>query len=302
MRHEMIICTRNRPNELTECLKSVTAQSTLPDRVIIVDSSETDSTRDIVERFAEHAGMKVEFARAAARKAIQLNVGLDLLDDSTEIVHFTDDDVVLDVNYLAEILMTFQSHPDCGGVGGRMSNLPKRRAKRLARWFRSVFLLDSKREGALLSSGYNVLCRASRSPQQVDWLPGGSMSYRVPCIAGLRFDEARAGNGMGGDIDFSARVAARAKLIWTPSPVLEHRGSPINRENDLMARRRIIRSRWRLAKRGVGPVSRAAVLYSIAGDTIILLAMAGGFRSRLHLREAVANIAGVIDITKGAPV
>ncbi|MER5469970.1 glycosyltransferase family A protein [Streptomyces sp. NPDC002935] len=303
MRHEMIICTRNRPNDLRRCLESVAEQKSLPDRLIIVDSSDADSTRQVVEGFAEtHDWMSVKFLRAAPRKTVQLNMALDLLDKSTDFVHFTDDDIILDPEYTSEILALFEESPSCGGIGGRISNLSERRASGLARWYRCLFLLDSPRQGALLSSGMNVMCRTGSRPRRVGWLSGCSMSYRHSAIRGLRFDETRAGNGMGEDVDFSARVAERTELLWTPRAVLDHLLSPINREDDLWVRRRGIRSRWRLAVLGVSPVSRAAVLYSVLGDALMLLAMAGVFRSRRYMREAAADAAAVLDIVKGVPV
>lgn len=301
MRHELIICTRNRPRDLESCLESIAGQTVLPHRVIVVDSSDTDDAQKVTENLAEGSTIEVKFFRTAPRKTIQLNVGLDLVDTSTEIVHFTDDDVVLDPDYLGNILEAFRSHPECGGVGGRISKPPTQRARGPG-LYRRAFLLDSKRQGALLRSGMNVLCRTGDRTKQVDWLPGCSMSYRTNVIAGLRFDETRTGNGMGEDVDFSARVAERACLLWTPEPVIDHRESPLNRDDDLLARRRVIRSWWRLAAIGIGPVNHAALLYAVLGDTLMLLAMAGVFRSRRHLREAIANGAGVIDGIKGTPV
>jgi GT2 family glycosyltransferase len=302
MRHELVICTRNRAEHLRECLDSVAMQSRLPDRVIIVDSSDTDATRHVVEDFEKRSGLSVRFARAAPRKTVQMNMALDFLDESTDIVHFTDDDVILDREYLAKILETFDEYPDCGGVGGRIANFPDRRAKGVVRLFRRAFLLDSAREGVLLPSGVNTMCRSGKRSYRVDWLSGCSMSYRRRAIAGLRFDETRARAGSGMDVDFSARAAARTVLIWTPHAFLEHRVSQINRDADLLARRRAVRSRWRLAKIGVAPVNRSAVLYAILGDTLMLLAMTAVFRSRRHFREAITNGVGVVDAIRGVSV
>ncbi|MFE5366162.1 glycosyltransferase family A protein [Streptomyces mirabilis] len=302
MRHELVICTRNRADDLRACLESVAAQSRRPDRVVIVDSSDTDATRGVVEEFEKRSGIAVAFTRAAPRKTVQMNIALDLLDPSTGIVHFTDDDVVLDREYLAEILSTFETHPHCGGVGGRIADLPPRRARGLVRWCRRVFLLDSARQGALLASGMNTMCRTGDGPYRVDWFSGCSMSYRRQALAELRFDETRARAGSGMDVDFSARVAASTELIWTPQAFLHHSASDIDRDDELLARRRVVRSRWRLARIGVGPVNRPAVLYAVMGDTLMLLAMTVVFRSRMHLRQAIANGIGVIEAVKGVSV
>jgi len=41
MKVSVIICTKNRAQELTRCIKSVIAQSLSPDELIIVDASDT---------------------------------------------------------------------------------------------------------------------------------------------------------------------------------------------------------------------------------------------------------------------
>ncbi|WP_306978592.1 glycosyltransferase family 2 protein [Streptomyces canus] len=301
MRHELVICTRNRADDLRQCLESVAAQSNPPCRVVIVDSSDGDSAERVAEEVAGRGSLVIKFVHTAPGLTLQRNAALALIEESTDVIHFVDDDMVLDRDYLRLILSAFREHPNCGGVGGRISNLPKRRAKGIVRWFRYAFLLDSPRPGVLLPSGVGVICRTGDQPRPVDWLSGGSMSYRRRCIAGLRFDESRSGYGMGEDVDFSARVAGRAPLVWTPLAVIEHR-YPFNHGDNIQLRRRAVRSRWQLAKHGVGSVIRAAVVYAVIGDALMLLAMAGVFRSRHHARQACATLVGLVDVIKGLPV
>jgi glycosyltransferase involved in cell wall biosynthesis len=44
MRISVVIPTKNRAQELMECIKSIIAQSLSPDEVIIVDTSDTEKT------------------------------------------------------------------------------------------------------------------------------------------------------------------------------------------------------------------------------------------------------------------
>ncbi|MGW1809118.1 glycosyltransferase [Streptomyces sp. NPDC002078] len=273
-------------------------QSARPDRVLIVDSSTTDATRRVSEAFARRSGLDVEFVHSAPGLTLQRNVALDHLLEKTDVVHFVDDDVILEPDYLRWILAAFDEWPLAGGVGGKISNLPDH----TARWYRRTFMLESRTQGALLRSGVNVLNFTGRHPRQADWLSGCSMSYRRSSITGLRFDESRAGNGVGEDVDFSARVGMRSQLVWTPLAVLEHRQSPINREDTALVTRRVIRHRWRLACDRVGRVSRTAVLFAITGEVFLSLFLAGMLRSRHYARHAAAHAAAVSDIVKGIPV
>ena len=128
------------------------------------------------------------------------------------------------------------------------------------------------------------------------------MSYRTSEIVGLKFDEARTGNGIGEDVDFSARVAARAPLLWTPSAILEHRQSPINRETANLVQRRVIRHRWRLARDKVGGVRRATVLYAVMGEVLVASYKAIRLRSRHYGSFALANAMGLADVVMRRPV
>jgi GT2 family glycosyltransferase len=298
MRHELVICTKDRPCEARQCLESVALQTERPNRVIVVDSSATEATRRAVEEVSRVTGLNTWFLHTRPGLTLQRNVGLDHLDESTDIVHFVDDDTILEPGYLQGILSGFEQLPEAGGVGGRISNLPEHQPH----WHRRLFLLNSRRQGVLLRSGVNILSFTGDRPRRVGWLSGCSMSYRCRDIAGLRFDEGRAGNGVGEDVDFSARVAKRAPLMWMPTAVLEHRQSPVNREEEAAVMRRTIRHRWRLAMHGVGPVTRGAVLYGVLGQIVISLAKAGTRRSRYSLRMAVTSAVALIDIAKGLPV
>jgi GT2 family glycosyltransferase len=298
MRHELVICTKDRPDDTRRCLESVAAQSRRPDRVIIVDSSAADATRRSVEAVTRQTSLTTKFVKGAPGLTAQRNLGLTQLDESTDIVHFIDDDTILDPEYFREILAVFESSSEVGGVGGRISNLPEHSP----RWHRRAFLLNSRRQGVLLRSGVNVFSFSGDRPRRVGWLSGCSMSYRRRSITGLRFDETRTGGGLGEDVDFSARLAQRAPLMWTPTAVLEHRQSPINREEVAAVARRRIRNRWRLAGDHVGSVHPTAVLYGAVGEILISLVKAAVLRSRHHWNLAAATAAGLGDVVKGTPV
>ena len=49
----LVLCTRNRPDEVRTCLETVRVQTRVPDRVLVVDSSDDDATERIVADFAD---------------------------------------------------------------------------------------------------------------------------------------------------------------------------------------------------------------------------------------------------------
>ena len=48
----LVLCTRNRPTELRTCLDTVRVQTRVPNRVLVVDSSDDDATERVVAGFA----------------------------------------------------------------------------------------------------------------------------------------------------------------------------------------------------------------------------------------------------------
>ncbi len=96
---DLIVCTRNRPAELTRVLHSIAEQTTLPARVLVVDSSDANASAAVVEQRSAvwPAGSQLELRRSDPGLPHQRNVGIDAT--TRPIVCFLDDDVVLEPDY-----------------------------------------------------------------------------------------------------------------------------------------------------------------------------------------------------------
>jgi GT2 family glycosyltransferase len=215
MTHDLVICTLDRPRELDRCLESVASQTAAPGRVLVIDASDDDLSAAVVARHAAK-GLPVEHLRAPKGLTRQRNVGLD--SSQAEIVHFVDDDVVLEPGYLDAILDVFARDRTIGGVGGLPTNVPpRRRGRRRAT------------EGRVMRSGRGVLVLRADREVEADWLSGCCMSFRRSALDPDRFDESIPGYALGEDLELSYRVRQRHRLIVTPTARLEHRQSPVNR-------------------------------------------------------------------------
>ena len=295
MRHELIVCTKDRPDDLARCLASVSEQSVKPDRVLVVDGSETTSESRIRDA-AVVEGLCLEVVRTAAGLTYQRNEGLKRLLPETDVVHFVDDDSVLEPDYCAQILSAFA--PGVAAVGGRITNLPPHAPTPL----QCKLGLDSRRQGALLRSGVNVLNYSGDAVRDSDWLSGCSMSYRRSCIIDMSFDESRRGGGFGEDVDFSARCRTRGRVVWTPHAAMEHRQSALERPPDGQVIRRWIRSRGKLAYDGVGGVRLTFVLLGALAEAALVAVWAIRDRDRLLGRKALALLRGTLDVVARKPV
>lgn len=288
---ELIICTKDRPDEVSRCLKSVITQSEAPVRVIIVDSSRNESTRRVSEDAKSDMTTEVVYLSCEPGLTHQRNVGLNNLLESTDIVHFVDDDTVLEPDYVAAMNEEFLMWPNAVGGTGFITNLPNHKL----RFWRRLALSDGP-DGAVLKSGINLLNFGGKCGREVAWLSGCSMSYRVRMLKGLRFDERRTGNGLGEDVDFSLRASARGDLFWTPQARLAHIQSPINREAAFRVARRNVHHRWLLAEDGVDPVRKWAIVYSVLASAVAGTILAVLTASRYRLRMELASLLGLGDV------
>lgn len=117
----IIICSYNRAESLKRTLVSL-ENMVVPDslswEIILIDNNSTDNTRDVVEEFKIQTGLNVLYVYERRQgKPYALNNGLSLV--KGEIIAFTDDDVVVDKYWLANIVKSFKiTNATC--IGGKV--------------------------------------------------------------------------------------------------------------------------------------------------------------------------------------
>lgn len=107
----VVICTRDRPDELARCLASLPNQTRPPGEIIVVDNaSRDDRTRQVAQaagvRYVRENRPGLDFARNAGARAA-----------SGDIIAYTDDDVVLHPLWLERLVAAFDD-PVIGAVTG----------------------------------------------------------------------------------------------------------------------------------------------------------------------------------------
>jgi len=212
----VIICTRDRPNELRRCLASLPEQSFPPAEIIVVDNaSKGDETRQV----------------ALAAGAIYLREdrpGLDIARNrgveraSSAIVAYTDDDVLLHPRWLEKLVAAFDG-PSTGAVTGLV--LPAEIATEAQRHFETFWSFGQ---------GYasQIFRAADFASRQYEVYPawkigaGASMAFRREVFdrAGLfdeRLDVGQA--GCSGDSEYWYRLLANGyDCRYEPSSVAFH--------------------------------------------------------------------------------
>lgn len=101
----ILICTKNRSASLLRTLQSIEgldAPAGLEWELIVVDNNSSDDTRQVVERFRQTSGLNVVYICEVKRGASSArNAGLRKA--RGEVIAFTDDDMILDRDWLVNI-------------------------------------------------------------------------------------------------------------------------------------------------------------------------------------------------------
>lgn len=211
---------------------------------------------------------------------------------TADVVHFIDDDSVLEPGYLSAIMTVFED--DAGseshrilGVGGQPTNLPQWRPGRV----RAFIAPKSARPGTVLASGRGVQANGLIEATDVDWLSGCCMSFRRAAVIVETFDESNEGYALGEDLELSYRVRQHGRLVVEPAARLVHLESPRNRwDRRRWARVDVINRRRRASSR-IGDYRIAAFW----ADSV-LQAMLWAFRSlRPSAGNARATAAGIAE-------
>jgi GT2 family glycosyltransferase len=265
----LVVCTRNRPGDVDGLLTTIAAQSRIPEMVVVVDSSTSAATREVVHMHGSGWPSARPPIHVPSEPSLthQRRVGISC--SVSDVVLFVDDDVRLGRDYIDAVMRVFEddANHEVGGVGGFMVNATPRRV----RWLDRLFGLDAEAEGVVLRSGRNLpVLHEPDGLLDVEWLSGAAMSYRravleqePPDEVGFPFE--------GEDAELSFRVGRRARLVIAPDAEYMHLESPTNRvvgadqaESELAARlRRVVAAPDRLSRRA----ARVAAAYQLVKYT-----------------------------------
>ncbi len=227
----VIICTKNRIDDVVRCIDSLSEQLDAPQELIIVDSSDVplEKNQRFATRFNPQCFPKttLKYIHTTPGLTRQRNIGIE--HSSSSIIYFFDDDVVLEKEYLLRMNEAFQSHPSCAGGMGTQTNISLLSWK--YRLFRSFFLLQrTYASGNFTASGMPTHPYGTDQFKYVQALGGCCMAFRKEALAVHRFDESFGGYAFMEDCDISYRISVSQPLFFNPSARLAHHESPVARD------------------------------------------------------------------------
>lgn len=158
----VVICTKNRHDDIVQCIDSLLDQTYAVNEIVVVDSSDDNGLEKILDKYISYFVIKYIYVDAILTKA--RNIGID--NSSSNLVMFLDDDTILDKFYVHNIVSIFNdSHGIAiGGVSGKIiqednppasglrKSLSYYRAK-LLKLFSTVFFMFRYHDGIFRLSG-----------------------------------------------------------------------------------------------------------------------------------------------------
>ena len=283
---EVVICTKDRPVELRRCIAAVWEQTRLPDRVRVIDASESTSVRST----------GVDVVRSAPGLTRQRNLALET--SHADLIVFLDDDTEIEPGYVEAMVRWFDANPACVVAGGNITDDPVR--PRASRLYRRLFALADA-DGRVRPSGEVNYLRHPGEPTKVDVVDGSNLVLRRSALEGLRFDESFEGYGYMEDAEFCLQAGSRGELWTIPGARLVHTRTPTGRVPDREYVRQVLVNGAKVyAKhRDRLDFSPTAFARRVFGRSLAYLGIAVQKRSLQPVRGVVDGLSGIPDVVGG---
>jgi glycosyltransferase involved in cell wall biosynthesis len=203
----LILCTRNRAEQLKDCLEYIAGQnSSCPWEPVVVDNGSTDNTGRILSEYAAKVPFRLTVIyEGEPCRSRGLNEALRVCQG--EIIALTDDDCYVAPDYLDRVLEIFED-PKIGFVGGR------------------VELFDSDDYPMTVQTSTDPMYLPPRSYVEPGWILGANMMFRRKVLEAIDGFDVELGPGMQYDCD-DTDVQARASFggwwgFYSPMAIVYH--------------------------------------------------------------------------------
>jgi glycosyltransferase involved in cell wall biosynthesis len=225
----VVVCTRDRADQLERCLDAVLALDHPGFEVMVVDNA---STTDATARLA--ARLPVRYVRED-RPGLDWARNRGIAEAAHSIIAFTDDDARPDPGWLGAITAAFQD-PDVSAVTGAVFGAELETDAQL--------LFELEYNGMVQSVHPRTIRRESLKTRELLWASsfgvGANMAFRREALRAVGgFDVALdvgTPSGGGGDIEMFHRLVARGgTIVYEPRAVVWH----THRRSRAMLRRQL---------------------------------------------------------------
>ena len=219
----VVIATRERPERLAECLRSVFAGDLQPERVVVVDNAPT--TTRTAELVAELSATepRLRYVRED-RPGLARAHNAALPHVLTPVVAFTDDDVLVDARWLARLVDAF-ADDEVACVTGMIA--PRELDTLPQQWVEGNATYDKGLRRRVFDNGPNRPADPLFPYTAGVFGSGANMAFRTDYLRRRRGFDAALGTGtvaMGGDdlAAFYDVVSDGHRLVYEPGAIVLH--------------------------------------------------------------------------------
>lgn len=233
----IVIPTKDREADLLKCIISISNQSLKPSEVIVIDDGNLENEFIItVDKFLSGSGISFTYyKKEKPGLAESKNIGAHLA--HYDLILFIDDDVILDVEYLENLMKCWRKNAgkeNIVGISGIATNT--RREHFLEKIFYRIFCLYSNKPWSILPWGFQTWNYEIRDETIVDWIPGYNSSFRRIIFDKFEFKPLQPGRTALEDLEFCWRLKLSGyEFVITPFAKLQHNESLSGREKALLS-------------------------------------------------------------------
>lgn len=289
-----VVPTKDRPDDLRKLLDSLARQTVAPAQIVIVDASDPP----VKPLCDEYQSLPVTYVREFPPSlARQRNAGMAAVADGATVAGYLDDDLELATD-ATERMMHFWNRSDAsiGGAAFAIVNQPLR--SRFAGFLADFFLLNSKRQGRVLKSGFATSIGVPETNLNTEWLYGGATLWRREVIDKYKYDEWYIGHGFLEDVDYSYRVSRSHKLWVVSDAKVWHWPRPILKSRHFTLGVQQVVNRIYFTRK-VGGFSPLALSWAMFGQCVLNLAQSLAQRDGTGIRRFLGNLKGLSVVARG---
>lgn len=298
MKISVVICTKDRLDDLNKTLESIGKQQYLPDEVLIVDASEDRR----IEEGIDGGELILRYLHTSeAGLTRQRNLGVS--NAGGDIIIFFDDDVELTPQCIGSFARSFaELPPDVVAVCGRILNVApdlstarKRFFYSIDCWLHKLFMMPEEAErGYFKASTASVRPHMGDEPGYTEVISGGCSGYRREVFTRLKFDEYFSAYAYAEDVEFSRQIAnAGWRMYYQPAASLYHYPSSTARISRRAGSKMLVENMFYIYRKGftAGFFRLAALFWSFSGFCLCA-ALHRDFDRLLGLLSGVCAVAG----------
>ena len=311
-----------RPMALRNLLNSVNEQTLYPNEIIVVDGSLNDETSRLISHL-NYRHLKYFIVDETNRGLTkQRNFGIKKVSETSEIICFLDDDIILENDYFEKLMMTYHIKTAALAVGGYIKNEviweksnnrdnsdkfyfdgwirdePSRFKMR-----RKFGLLPDTPPGFLptFAHGRSIgFLPPSGEIYEVEQIMGGVSSYKKEVFEKLSFSTYFEGYGLYEDADFSLRLAKIGKLYINTDAQLYHHHDEKGRPNMYKYGKMVIKNGWYVWRvKYPKPSLKAKIKWHATAILLIVIRLSNIFNSRQKkqaLTESLGRLLGLFSL------